>query len=356
MAGRIGSIVAYFKTNLTTFAAISFVLTSFLTSLYSLKKNNEHLPKWSLVVQNHTDYTEEVRLLETKLEKLEILMSNKIFSMAIASDLDPSHSPEPPRVNYLSYYIGALVIPYSTSPSANAGSRRIAWLWSFFGTRNANWKFRKPFTPANALAPWYEVGHDAFCGPPTRGVFQLAVILPRRIYPTEFVVEHWPRTEYPDIRAAPMDVELWIEVPDFYHRQILYDQMSRGTIMLSNHEPRQQGRILSAEDDLTKHGLWAPVGAFRYDVYADGHVQKYKIPERVREVISRMIPTNRVAVRVVSNWGDGNVTCLARVKLYGLQERRTEEKLDPPEGREGGVREKEEEEWKLVFEEYEKGY
>lgn len=337
MVDRIRSIFSYFITHLTTFVAIGFVLTSLFTSRYSLQKANENLPKWSLLLQNHTNHTEEVRLLETGIEKLEILINNKIFSMAIASDLDRSHFTEPPRVNYLSYYIGASVIPYSTSPSVNAGSRLIAWLWSFFGTRNANWKFRKPFTPANALAPWYEAGHDAFCGPPTRGVFQLAVILPRRIYPTEFVVEHWPRAEYPNISTAPMDLELWTKVPDYNDKLILHDQFSRETIMLSNNEPRQQGRILSAEEDLTKHGFWAPLGALRYDVHADGHVQKYKIPERVREVMSaRMLATNKVAVRVVSNWGDGKVTCLVRVKLYGLQEMATEEKLNPPEGREEG--------------------
>lgn len=337
MAGRVRSIVAYFVTHLTSFVAISVVLISFSTSLYSLHKNVEHLPKWSLFLQNHTNYIEEVRLLETKIEKLEILTNNKIFSMARALDLDPSHSTEPPRVNYLSYYLGASVIPYSTSPSVNAGRRRrIAWLWPFFRTPNAKWKFRKPFTPANALAPWDEAGHDAFCGPTTRGVFQLAVILPRKIYPTEFVVEHWPRTEYPNISAAPMDVEFWIEVSDHYHRQLLFDQLSGGTIMLSNNEPRQQGRILSAEEDLTNKGLWAPVGALLYDVYADRHVQKYKIPERVRDVMSGMLPTKRVAVRVVSNWGDVNVTCLVRVKVYGLQEEGTDEELDPPEGREEG--------------------
>lgn len=332
MAGRIRSIVAYFVTHPTNFFVIGFVLTSFLTSIYSLKKNIELLPKWSVLVQNHTKYIEEVRLLESDIEKFEILINNKIFSMAIASDLGPSHSTEPARVNYLSHYLGAVVIPYSTSPSVNAGSRRMdRWLWSYLGT---NWKFRKPFTPVNALAPWNETGHNAFCGPLTRGVLQLAVILPRKIHPTEFVVEHWPRTEDSNIRAAPMDVELWIEVSDSYHRELLYNQTPRGTTMLSNNEPRQQGRILSAEEDLTKHGLWAPIGALRYNVYTDKIAQRYKIPDGVREVMNGMLPTNKVAVRVVSNWGNGNATCLARVELYGLQVNGTEEELDPPDGRE----------------------
>lgn len=74
------------------------------------------------------------------------------------------------------------------------------------------------------------------------------------------------------------------------------------------------------------------MGALRYDIYADGHVQTYKIPKVIRDILSKMVPPKKVAVRVVSNWGDGNVTCLARVKLYGLPTEGTEEKLDPSEG------------------------
>lgn len=162
------------------------------------------------------------------------------------------------------------------------------------------------------------------------------------MYPTEFVVEHWPRTEYLNTSTAPMDVELWIEVPDEFHKRHLGNQIPRGTIMYSNNEPRQRGRFLSAEGELpTKEGFWAPLGALWYDVNADGHVQKYKIPEVIRDILSRMLPPNKVMVRVVSNWGNGNVTCLARVKLYGLPVKGTAEKLEPPE--EGGREEKKEE-------------
>lgn len=333
MAGRIRIIVAYYATQLTTCVAISFVFLS-LTSLYSFQEKKKLPPKWSLIDENQAIFAEEVRLLDTKIENLGFFLDNKILSMAMTADLDSSHPAEPPRVNYLSYYQGAKVIPYPTSPSVNAGSRRKAWWMSFFGMRHANWKFRKPFTPANALTPWYEAGQDAFCGPPTRGVLQLAVILPRRMYPTEFVVEHWPRTEYSNTNIAPMDVEFWIEVVDKFDKRHLLSQFPGGTIMRSNYEPRQKGRfLLSAEGGLaTDEDLWAPVGALRYDVYADEHVQTYKIPKVIRDILSTMVPPNKVAVRVVSNWGDGNVTCLARVKLYGLPAEGTEEKLDPPEG------------------------
>lgn len=182
-----------------------------------------------------------MRLLDTKIENLENLLDKKNFSMAMAADQDSSHSAEPPRVNYLSYYLGAKVIPYSISPSLNAGSRRKAWLMPFFGIRHANWKSCKKFTPVNALMPCYEAGQDAFCGPPTRGVIQLAVILPRRMYPTEFVVEHWPRTEYSITSTAPMDLEFWIEVSDKYDKRHLVSRFPGGTIMRSNHEPRQRG-------------------------------------------------------------------------------------------------------------------
>lgn len=137
------------------------------------------------------------------------------------------------------------------------------------------------------------------------------------------------------MKTAPMDVELWIEVVDQFDKRHLLSQFPGGTIMRSNHEPRQKGRFLFSADGglATDEDLWAPVGSLRYDVYADEHVQTYKIPKAIRDILSTMVPPNKVAVRVVSNWGDGNITCLARVKLYGLPPEGTEEKLDPPEGR-----------------------
>lgn len=144
-------------------------------------------------------------------------------------------------------------------------------------------------------------------------------------------MEHWPRAEYPNTSTAPMDVEFWIEVIDKFDKRNLLSQFPGGTIMRSNYEPRQKGRFLSSAEGLaTNENLWAPVGVLRYDIHADGHVQTYKIPKVISDILSEMVPPNKVAVRVVSTWEDGNVTCLVRVKLYGLPAKESEENLDPP--------------------------
>lgn len=133
--------------------------------------------------------------------------------------------------------------------------------------------------------------------------------------------------------TAPMDVEFWIEVIDKFDKRNLFSQFPGGTIMRSNYEPRQEGRFLSsAEGGLATDGedLWAPVGTLRYDIYADEHAQTYKIPKEIRGMLTKMVPPNKVAVRVVSTWEGGNVTCLVRVKLYRLPAEGLEEKLDPP--------------------------
>lgn len=105
-------------------------------------------------------------------------------------------------------------------------------------------------------------------------------------------MDHWSRMEYPNVNTATMDVRFWIEVPDEYHRQTLNNQISGETIIDSKSEPRQQRRLLSAEQVLMNQGLRAPGWALRYDVYVDGYVQKYKIPERGRSVMSGMRPMN----------------------------------------------------------------
>lgn len=107
---------------------------------------------------------------------------------------------------------------------------------------------------------------------------QLAVRLPRPIRPPELIIEHWRKDEVLIAGVTPRVVELLLEVGE----------------------------------DLFRLGPWI------YNVHAVQEAQKFS-------VVYDGPAIQRVIVRIVSNWGNPNMTCLVRAKLHcvdmsGIQE------------------------------------
>lgn len=100
---------------------------------------------------------------------------------------------------------------------------------------------------------------------------QLAVRLTRPIIPTELIIEHWRKDEVPIAGVTPRDVELWVE-----HGEEL-----------------------------------VPAGKWIYNVHANQEAQKFS-------VTFVDFAVQRVAIRIASNWGNPNITCLVRAKLHGI--------------------------------------
>ena len=184
----------------------------------------------------------------------------------------------PSQINWLSWDLGARAMNRISTPAIGMPpiiSTAIAKPWW------CPWcKGRKIFTPST----WYE--QRLFSGVPnaallphsehepaycTSGRMQLAVKLPRPIIPTELIIEHWRKGEVPIAGVTPRVVELWVE----------------------------------HGEDLVPAGKWI------YNIHANQGAQKFSVAFADRAI-------QRVAVRIASNWGNPNATCLVRAKLHGI--------------------------------------
>ena len=165
--------------------------------------------------------------------------------------------------------------------------------------------------PIHAILPWFDIG-DCWCAPSSRGKLQLAVMLPRRIYPTELVVEHVPKGEVRDIGSTPKEIELWISIEDAVIREQVMDAV------LTHFPDIYKGASQRGKGPDTVKALaesFVPIGRWTYDVHAANHVQSFAVPVDLEGLGDTT--TNRAVVRANSNWGSTDSTCLYRVKLHG---------------------------------------
>lgn len=211
--------------------------------------------------------------------------------------------PQPRQINWFSFALGARVNPSKdfTSPPSRG------------------------VLPHHVLMAPGEPGMPIYCGPRGRGKLQVAISTPRVITPVTLTIEHFKKGEVLNIGNAPKVVELWIALEDEtiheavreeiiqYYPDIFTQQSSQGNINL-NQKPLNESR-------------WVPIGQWTYDIWAAKQVQDFQPPIDLNLL---KISSDKFVVRVNSNWGNVEETCLAQVRLQGTARER-EEYLEQPE-------------------------
>ncbi len=292
--------------------------------------------------------TADIGMLARRFDTLEHQFQN-LPSMPRTTD---THQPKVQKINWFSPGLGAITAPSMSSPtklmvraykqSAKAptvpAKIHTSWLSSFLsslrsqrgyeasspliandGTKTIGQQSEKSYkyeiTEARslqqALLPWHDVG-DCWCAPSTRGKLQLAVMLPRKIYPTELVVEHVPKGELHDIGNAPKEVELWIQILDENTRREIGQEVLRKNPDAFK-EISQRGKGPDTVKALDETFL--PIGRWTYDIKAANHVQSFAVPVDLSWWVDGT--TIRAVFRANSNWGSTDSTCIYRVKLHG---------------------------------------
>lgn len=228
------------------------------------------------------------------------------------------------QINWLSFDLGARANPYLSSPCARRPYLTIKSRWSI------RWKHLKsaltthphnlplatrrgPSTlgPNTALMPWIEF-EPQYCAPSGRGKLQLAVNTPRPITPTELVVEHFRKDQVPFIGSAPKEVELWINMEDANLREELGQLIQAIYPDVISRTYDQKDRLLDPMMVLGPE--WVPVGRWTYQISARNNVQHFRIPV---DLASLGVVVRKHVIRVNSNWGNVDRTCLVRVGLHG---------------------------------------
>lgn len=243
-----------------------------------------------------------------------------------------------PQINWLSPAFGAEIIPSLCSPSMDPPrqvasaieSRWLRWtpieIWQWYQHRNSKRVQDEPkasdpygpYGPYAALRSKLE-NETVYCTSPDHQKLYLSVKLPRLITPTSLIIEHWQKDAVIEIGSAPKQFELWIKIPDEIMdgnpgSQVQHLMMERYGVGIIDDEAGQQRRKLPAPVSIDFSYPWIPVGRWSYDIYGPSPIQKFFLPVNLSDY---NIYTEEVAIRVNSNWGNVDSTCLVQVKLHG---------------------------------------
>ena len=304
------------------------------------------------------------RLIQ-RLDKLEEQVAH-LTENAVMKDNRPF------QINWFSYDLGARVNPYLSSPSTRSPKLPIKSRWSFeWKDIRSAWKSssssssssqqqrrddNSPLLPRrrsagpnssstsinpNTVLTPYTKFEPGYCAPfGGRGKLQLAVLTPRPITPTELVIEHFHKDKVLSIGSAPKEIELWIEIADEADASLREEVRRRIREIypdIFSRESTQKDRFLDPKMALGK--TWVPVGRWIYRISSassssssfrdKNNVQYFKIP---LDLASMGVVVKQQVVRVNSNWGDVDRTCLVRVGLHGHDPSAPAEYLEDDDG------------------------
>lgn len=237
-----------------------------------------------------------------------------------------------PQINWLSPAFGVEIIPSLCSPgmpkqATPAIENEWCWwtgigIWQWYQHMNSEAALDEPgfsdlFGPYAALRP--KLDHEpVYCTPPHYEKLYLGAKLPRLITPTSLIIEHWQKDTIIEIGSAPKQFELWIKIPDEIKDgsgpKVQHLIMERYGQEIIHNEAGQQGRKMPEPVSLAFSYPWIPVGRWIYDIYGSSPIQKFFLPVNLSDYD---IYTQEVAIRVNSNWGNVESTCLVQVKLHG---------------------------------------
>lgn len=265
--------------------------------------------------------------LRTRLRAIEEQISN--IDTRYLNLLDGKAKPQiSPRINWFEAGQGAIVDPYLSSPSfvAKDNFASAGYFAALFALQR-HAPVPVPFSRAanEALTHWHDGGLDRWCAPPSRGKLQLTVITARSIAPRELIVEHIAKDATVNIGMAPREIELWVEIENPDVRFEVYRAILASDPSLLHPSSPQLDRELAAAQALPPDFML--VGRFLYDINTNQAIQNFNVP---LDLDFLGVQSTRFAVRVNSNWGSYDATCINRLRLHGIDMSGEVELLEEP--------------------------
>lgn len=301
---------------------VLLIVVAFLVSFMYFSSNNAR--DYASKMNKLGDLTELVVLKTENLHHRLHDLEPKITSLKMKTT---------PQINWFSPAFGAEIIPSLCSPSVpkqvTPAIENVWWwwtgigIWQWYQHRNSKAvhdepSFSDPYGPYAALRSKLE--HEpVYCAPPNYGKLYLSAKLPRLITPTSLIIEHWQKDTVIEIGSAPQQFELWIKIPGEDEdgkpgSKVQNLMMERyGKDIIDNHAGPQR-REMPEPVSIAFSYPWIPVGRWIYDIYGPSPIQKFFLPVNLSDY---NIYTQEVAIRVNSNWGNVESTCLVQVKLHG---------------------------------------
>ncbi len=275
-----------------------------------------------------SELREQLAVTISKLEKFEEAEADRKASILPTQEI----TKEAPCANWFAFYhFNARAIPSQSSPPFRKAVGPVKTPWSplaIFSKETREDKEQRemkttfwPDGPNAALVNLQEVGVQPYCGHPSRRKLQLVVQTARPITPLELTIEHSPgipethRLHEKSKRPAtlgPKEVELWVQLSDATVRDAVREGITLHHPDIMTAKSRERGGFLAKAQELD--ASWVPIGRWEYD-RTTTKMQKFR-PNVDLERLG--VVSDKFAVRVNSNWGDREQTCLYRTKMRGI--------------------------------------
>jgi Sad1 / UNC-like C-terminal len=199
---------------------------------------------------------------------------------------------------YASISVGASVLTQlSSRPFSQEHKPWLAW----FAAKAFNLGWRRANPAIVALLPWTEAG-EAFCSQPNA---QLGVRLANKMFPKSFSIEHPPISELVDsASSAPQSVELWAHIGDSNLRKQAHLASDK---IFGDRATSPVG--VPTTFVLLGTGMYQPVGSWE-----DAWVQNFRLPIEAEDI---GIPIQHILVRIDTNHGNEDYTCMYRIRVHG---------------------------------------
>ena len=262
---------------------------------------------------------DEFAVINTRLDRLERYWNNP------SRQASPHH-----QINWFEPGFGAMIDVRLSSPTTTLCNP--TWRPFPFGLLLGRKCPQLPISPPHrmALQTWEDPVYDRWCSPNSGGKTQLAIQIERDIMPTNLVVEYMAKEASPTgyMTTAPKEIELWVRVEDAAVRENVRKEFHDWYPELSE-DSSPQGRELhltrSLSDDFVRVGRWI------YDIYNPYNVQYMPLPTDV--FIKHGLHTSKFVIRVNSNWGNVQFTCISRFRMTGVDKSGIEENIEPEQRR-----------------------
>ena len=275
-------------------------------------------------VQSVKSVAQDIAKLGRRISKLETTSANSgkvleelqddVWGIAKLVRSSKPDSQPIPQVNFLSPIEMAAVDPRLTSPTATRPIQ--GWAMGAVAKLSGGILVDQsvPLGKHEYLQEDNTILRRNWCSNSLSGVAQKGWQLGYNMTPTELVLG-WPaKGETVDGRSAPRDIELWVDLShtndEPYINQVksVADATWPGIMDAPTFKTKSRASVTSNVVPWTM----VPIGKWQYDFHVKKREQRFEVKIDIGQR-----KTDRVALRINSNWGSKQMVCLQDVALHG---------------------------------------
>jgi SUN domain-containing protein 1/2 len=211
---------------------------------------------------------------------------------------------------------GAQIIPSLTSPTFEISPPNLRGQIVGFITGNGYAIGRPPITALH-----HEL-HNGHCWPFAGSEGQLGITLAAPTYISDVTIDHVAKETAFDMRSAPREMEVWALVEG-------KDNIAKVREWQAEKMKRQEEASVRAEEEgaefveedaevypktLPRAPQYIQIASFAYDINASNNIQTFPVSQEIRDL---GVDFGIVVLRIKSNWGRKEFTCLYRLRVHG---------------------------------------